>query len=529
MKKIQKPISILLALMMVVGLFSIVPFTASADSVFSGEGTQQNPFLIGSATEWKAFAASVNTSNASYGDKYYKLTKNIELTFDDAMTSQFVGNSTDPFRGHFDGGGHTLTYNYSGKANGAAPFRYVSGATIENLTVTGTISISSGGYNFAAGIAGYVTGNTTISKCTSNETLYVNSDGSGRFGGIAGSVASGVRLNISNCVFNGKMNGYVTMFCGGFVGYNLGNVNITDCLCTPASIGIGDRDFYAFVQDRSNGSHSLTRAYRTFELKAENYNLTELNQGVLVYTDAPDDTLTEKVTCTDNGTYYADGGAAVSAASTYYKEQSGAANISYAVKFNGNTLVKGTHYTETITNSSNAVVNNPVDTAGTYTLTVTGIGNYAGSLSHTFTVLDKTLTSYLDANGAVQSAEVIPVSDSSVSLSAGWYAVTENVTVDDRIKVSGDVHLILCDNATLTASNGIDVTGNNSLTVYAQSTGNSMGALIATGPGNHSGIGGHYSWPYSYAYGDITINGGMINAAGGDENCAGIGGSFGAS
>ena len=60
------------------------------------------------------------------------------------------------------------------------------------------------------------------------------------------------------------------------------------------------------------------------------------------------------------------------------------------------------------------------------------------------------------------------------------------VTVSDRINVSGDVHLILCDNATLIASKGIGVTGNNSLTVYAQSTGDSMGALIATGPISHA-------------------------------------------
>ena len=101
-------------------------------------------------------------------------------------------------------------------------------------------------------------------------------------------------------------------------------------------------------------------------------------------------------------------------------------------------------------------------------------------------MFDKPQTNYLDAAGAVRSAEIVPVFENTTKMSAGWYAVTEDVTVSDRINVSGDVHLILCDNATLIASKGIGVTGNNSLTVYAQSTGDSMGALIATGPISHA-------------------------------------------
>ncbi len=263
MKKIKKPISVLLSLLMVVSLFAIVPLTANADAVFSGEGTQQSPFLIQTSAEWRTFAETVNTSNAAYGDKYYKLTDNIEVTGDDATSLKSVGDSTRPFRGHFDGGGYTLTYNYSGKGSGIAPFHYVNGATVENLNVAGAITISAGGYTRAAGIAGYVTGNTTIRNCTSDVTLYVNSSLSGEFGGIAGCVESGVKLNINNCVFSGRMDGYVMIACGGFVGCNLGTVTITDCLCKPESVGIDNRYFYTFVQG-SGGSHSLTRAYRTF-------------------------------------------------------------------------------------------------------------------------------------------------------------------------------------------------------------------------------------------------------------------------
>ena len=49
-----------------------------------------------------------------------------------------------------------------------------------------------------------------------------------------------------------------------------------------------------------------------------------------------------------------------------------------------------------------------------------------------------------------------------------WYVVKEAVTINDRITVTGNVHLILADNAKLQAKQGIDVSKGNSLTIYAQ-------------------------------------------------------------
>ena len=87
-------------------------------------------------------------------------------------------------------------------------------------------------------------------------------------------------------------------------------------------------------------------------------------------------------------------------------------------------------------NSSGAAVSNPVSNAGTYTLTVTGQGDYGGSLSQTFIVYNKISTPYLDKDGVSRSVEITPVTSGSTILSAGWYAVTENVTISDRIDVS---------------------------------------------------------------------------------------------
>ena len=81
---------------------------------------------------------------------------------------------------------------------------------------------------------------------------------------------------------------------------------------------------------------------------------------------------------------------------------------------------------------------------------------------------------YADASGAVQPSvdcEHITASHTSLNssgLTGGWYAVKSDVTVSSRIKVKGSVNLILCDGATLTASEGITVPNGNSLTIWGQ-------------------------------------------------------------
>lgn len=62
-------------------------------------------------------------------------------------------------------------------------------------------------------------------------------------------------------------------------------------------------------------------------------------------------------------------------------------SIEYTVTdVNGNLLTKGTHYSETIKKDDNIVTS--VTDKGTYTLTLTGLGNYRGSKEFTFKVVD---------------------------------------------------------------------------------------------------------------------------------------------
>ncbi len=128
--------------------------------------------------------------------------------------------------------------------------------------------------------------------------------------------------------------------------------------------------------------------------------------------------------------------------------------------------------------------------------------------------------SYLDENGNERTADNVTVVESSMTAwNGGWYVASGTVTIGSRVTVSGEVHLILADGASLTANGGINVAENNSFTVYAQSVGEKMGTLTATGGQDAAGIGGGKGG----SGGTITIHGGNVTATGGDF-AAGIGG-----
>ena len=124
-------------------------------------------------------------------------------------------------------------------------------------------------------------------------------------------------------------------------------------------------------------------------------------------------------------------------------------------------------------------------------------------------------------NAAGQDMEPVktytPVKADTTAWDAEWIVVTEDVTVTERITVSGSVNLILCDGATLTAPKGITVEGSNSLTIWQQTEGS--GKLTASSETYTAAIGGR---PNNSA-GTIVINGGYINARGGKQG-SGIGG-----
>ena len=114
-------------------------------------------------------------------------------------------------------------------------------------------------------------------------------------------------------------------------------------------------------------------------------------------------------------------------------------------------------------------------------------------------------------NGGSMAISV--VTSETTTMTSGFYYVFGDVTVPSRITIKGDVTLNLGEGAKLTASEGIELSKGNSLTI------NGPGALYANGHyGDKSGIG-------AVKVGTLVINGGVIEAHGGDHG-AGIGGDI---
>ena len=188
------------------------------------------------------------------------------------------------------------------------------------------------------------------------------------------------------------------------------------------------------------------------------------------------------------------------------------------VTYAGTALTKGTDYTLSYTSDHTGV--------GEKAVTITGKGNYTGTKTIYYQIVEAS-TTYLDDTGTSQTCTTFQCLDQSdTTLSAGWYLVYDDLTIDDRINLSGDVNLILGDSKTLTARKGISVPTSASLTIYAQSNSESTAGKLETGAPDNSypGIGSTYQANTAVTPGNITVVGGIIDAIGGVGGAA-IGGA----
>lgn len=347
-----------------------------------GDGTQSNPYKIGSLDDWKAFV-DMCTNDENYGTgKYFEMTNNITIagTYtslqDPNQMMAFNELIVRAFGGTFDGRNHTLTFNYTKSVgtDSIAPFFYISNAVIKNLKVAGTIGTN---IDYAGGIAYHSDGSTIIENCTVSITIDSNINGAGWHGGFVGRNVG--TLTFKDCVFNGSLLGPSTYSCGGFVGcnnYDSSSVSFTDCLFAPDQVTVTSSATFSY--DRK-GTSSFTRAYYTQEM----FNYYFGRQGTRAYTTAPNDRFTVKITAPDNKPYWVEGSANITGFLSAY-ELSEANSLTYSVEFDGVTLTSGTDYTASITKDGQPVTT--ITETGTYTLAITGTGNYAGSFSRNFEV-----------------------------------------------------------------------------------------------------------------------------------------------
>lgn len=185
--------------------------------------TVNNEMRIFTKADWENFCNQVNNLNNGgiNATLYANITESVTIT---------AGKTNAPYTGSFDGGNHSIALNLGG-GDYTAPFSVADGATIRNLTVTGSVATSSGR---SGSFVGLVQGNTvTIDHCQSSAAITSNR---GVFlGGLVGWAETSVK--ISNCIFSGSMSGANASNCGGLVGWIVTNgkvSSITNCLITAA-------------------------------------------------------------------------------------------------------------------------------------------------------------------------------------------------------------------------------------------------------------------------------------------------------
>ena len=293
---------------------------AQTTLTLSGEGTEENPYLIGTADNWNNLADYVAEGNNCEGF-FFKMTANIGTT-ENPITKP-LGKQVGPdkltqrnrFAGTFDGGSHTLTVNITNEnnpwfeynANYCAPFAYAKGITIKNLHVTGIITTTG---QFASGLVGQSgpeNGNAasktcTIQNCHVSVTFVGNTAGNSTYGnhGTFISIAEG-NVTITNSWFDGALTGLNYYYSGGFIGLNKGASTLTDCLFNPSEINITNNHIGGSSEFSRNlgGTSSLTNCYYT-----KSFSEPEDAQGIKVYTSYDEGSIIQEVSAPDGNMYY---------------------------------------------------------------------------------------------------------------------------------------------------------------------------------------------------------------------------------
>lgn len=225
----------LLALLLVLAMvFSLMPAALAADTL-SGSGTEDDPYLLATAADLKAFRDMANAEASS--KLCATLTADIDLG-GEAWTP-FEGPSLDDaYAGTFDGANHTikgLSVNLT-SSKGAGLFGTVCGATIKNLKVEGNVSASKSA--FVGGIVGRTQTSATIDSCSfaGTVTSTKKSGSSNATAGIVGKVNKGP-VTITNCANTATVNGNGNI-AAGILGYGGSNkVTIENCYNTGAISG----------------------------------------------------------------------------------------------------------------------------------------------------------------------------------------------------------------------------------------------------------------------------------------------------
>lgn len=197
---------------------------------------------ISTADDLVLLAGAINKlHNEQQRDLAVTLTSDIDLT---GVEWTLIGNEDIPFYGTFDGGGHTISGLHIDKTEGVCCGLFgVCAGTIENLTVTGSITcVAADAHSAVGGIAGLVAGGH-ISNCAADLTFDSNRLSLGMYaGGVVGQIKEGtIRCCRSSTRFEHVLGNF--LYLGGVVGAAM-DARVAHCIFDGSIQVLGGPGYY---------------------------------------------------------------------------------------------------------------------------------------------------------------------------------------------------------------------------------------------------------------------------------------------
>ena len=213
---------------------------------------------IGTVEDFANFAEAVEDGST---DLNALLTADIDLTTS-VIPNLMIGSESAQYAGIFDGGGHTVTYNYDVTDNYNGLFRYIDGATVRNLRIKGDAVVTS--IHFGA-LVGWSNGEVLVENVVTDVNIVGARSGVTGDGGMVGRLEGPITFN--NCATLGEMgNPGSSMYCG-FVAYAGNGSSVLNNCFTACTLTEGTGLDYCFTFCR--GTAVLNNCYFVNQIGAE--------------------------------------------------------------------------------------------------------------------------------------------------------------------------------------------------------------------------------------------------------------------
>ena len=238
---------------------------------WEGSGTAADPYLINNVYDWNKLSYLVSNGH-TFADTCFRQTGDFTIT---SMVGTAInangGNLEEQFKtfnGTYDGYGHTLNVNLNVTGERyAGPFRCVINATIRNLIVTGSVTVSGGSKDEArrhpaALIGTSREGSVLIENCR----VSANVSGADYIGGILGH-SWHANVTMIGCVYSGTLTANGTNYTGGLIGWGGDGggktIVLTNNLFAGSYSGSGKFHPVGVLCTLTGNTRTVTNAYYT--------------------------------------------------------------------------------------------------------------------------------------------------------------------------------------------------------------------------------------------------------------------------